>query len=317
VSNTASSWQSNWGDPSPRPKYRGRLRQLIDLLSDDECACLLSAVEDVVDGERFWEGDSGLFYNEYVKLRFFRVGANAPTAGTFDHESFAPMFVTKGYPHAERWALPEPSGIEVRLDMALRGRRSRRQYTGGPVDLATVSSILYYGCGVSAVVQAYGYERFPLRTFPTHGGLQSPEVYLWARAVTGLMPGIYHYEPRNHELEALKNGDFAARLTDIAFGEGHVRDASVAFLITGVYDRLRWKYGERAYRFLCMDAGFLGENIYLACEGLGLAVCALSGFAQDAVEELLGVDGRQELAVLMLTVGVPTGGFTGDGNNSR
>lgn len=279
----------------------------MDLLSEDECAYLLSAVRDVVEGERFWEGDSGLFYNDYVKLRFFRIGRNAPTAPVIDHDSFVPMFVTKAYPGAERCALPEPFTMDARLDVALRRRRSRRDYTADPVDLRTLSALLHYGCGVSATVPAYGYQQFPLRTFPTHGGLQSPELYLWARAVTELQPGIYHYEPHSHSLELLQPGDFAPRLTATAFGEQYVGDAAAVLLVTGMYDRLRWKYGERAYRFLCMDAGFLGENLYLACEGLGLGACAVSGFAQDAVEDLLGIDGHQELAVLMLTVGVPAG----------
>jgi SagB-type dehydrogenase family enzyme len=75
-------------------------------------------------------------------------------------------------------------------------------------------------------------------------------------------------------------------------------------LLAGVHDRLRWKYGDRAYRFLCMDTGFVAENVYLVCEGLGLAACAISGFAQDGLESLLGIDGRNELALLMITVGM-------------
>ena len=262
-------------------------------------------MEDTVAGERFWEGDAGLFYNDYVKLRFFRIGRNVPTAPVIDHDAFVPMYVTKAYPGVERRRLPEPSPVDLPLDQAVQRRRSRRNYTGDGVPLNQLSALLRHGCGVSATVSAYGYERLPLRTFPTHGGLQSPETYLWARAVADLEPGLYHYEPRSHSLELLQLGDFASRLTAIAFGEQYVGEAAAVLLVTGMYDRLRWKYGERAYRFLCMDAGFLGENVYLVCEGLGLSVCAISGFAQDAVEDLLGVDGRQELALLMLTVGVP------------
>jgi len=307
VWNTAPSSQSSWSDPSRPGGSRDRLRQLVDLLSEDECAHLLSAAQEVSDGERFWEGDSGLFYNDYVKLRFFRVGANAPRAPVIGHDSFVPMFVTKSYPGAERRTLPRPAELTVDLGTAMRGRRSRRQYTKDPVDLAALSAVLHHGCGVSATVEAYGFERFPLRTFPTHGGLQSPELYVCARTVTDLQSGIYHYEPRRHELELLQRGDFADRLTAISFGEQYVGEAAAVLLVTGMHGRLRWKYGERAYRFLCIDAGFLGENLYLACEGLGLGACAVSGFAQDAAEEMLDIDGREELAVLMLTIGVPAG----------
>jgi SagB-type dehydrogenase family enzyme len=103
-------------------------------------------------------------------------------------------------------------------------------------------------------------------------------------------------------------GDHRPRLQELAFGEDYVARAGAILLITMVYDRLRWKYGDRAYRFACMDVGFLGENVYLVAEALGLGACAISGFAQDAAEELLGVDGKRELVLLLLTIGVRSAG---------
>ena len=79
-------------------------------------------------------------------------------------------------------------------------------------------------------------------------------------------------------------------------------------MLTGYYDRLRWKYGERAYRYMCMDTGFLAENLYLAAEAMGLGACAIAGFIDDAVEKLLGVDGKSEVVLLLATVGVRRGG---------
>lgn len=87
------------------------------------------------------------------------------------------------------------------------------------------------------------------------------------------------------------------------FGEHYSDDAAAVLVLTGVYERLRWKYGERSYRFVCLDAGFVGQNIYLVAEALGLGTCAVSGFAQDVVETMLGVDGRSEIALALLTVG--------------
>jgi len=114
---------------------------------------------------------------------------------------------------------------------------------------------------------------------------------------------LYHYYPLKHTLECLKPGDFSSLLRFVTFGEGFVEAASFVFIISGSYERLRWKYGERSYRFMCIDVGFLAENIYLTAEGLGLGACAVSGFAQDAVEDMLDVDGNDELALLLMTVG--------------
>lgn len=300
--NKASSSQSNSIDQD-----REELHRVVDLLSDYECSHLLAAVREVEQGDRFWEGDSGLFYNEYVKMRFFRIGSNAPTAPSLEHSAFVPLFVTKSYPGAETFALPAPPPLSAPLGETLQRRRSRRDYRTIPIKLEQLSALLHYGCGVTATVAAYGFERLPMRTFPTHGGLQSPEVYFWTGSVEGLPAGIFHYQPDGHRLELMQRGDFAERLRGMAFGEEYVAEAGLVFLLTGVYDRLRWKYGERAYRFVCMDIGFVAQNLCLVSQGLGLGACPVSGFAQDAAEQLLEVDGKQELAILMLTAGPLTG----------
>jgi SagB-type dehydrogenase family enzyme len=289
-----------------REANKRELQQLIDLLSDEECAWLLGAVRDVAEGERFWEGDSGIFYNEFVKQRYFRMPRRAqsvPAAAGTEHD-FVPLHVVKSYSGASRVELPAPEPLSAPMTDVLMGRRSRRDYSGTAISLAEFSSLLQHGCGVTGFVSAYGYSRLPLRSFPSHGGLQSPEVYVSIQAVEEIPPGIYHYHPVDHVLESLRPGDHRERLYSLAFNETHIRMASVVLLITGCYGRLRWKYGERAYRFICLDAGFVGENFYLVAEALGLGTCAVSGFAQDAAEELLGVDGKEEMALFLLSVGV-------------
>lgn len=276
----------------------------MELLSDDEREHVLRLLGDIVAGERIWEGDFGLLYNEYAKMRFFRVGRQAPTAPALDRDGFLPVGITKSYPGAPRLPLPDPPDLPAPVGQTLRNRRSRRSYTGAALELGHLSAVLGHGCGVTATVPAYGFERLPLRAFPSHGGLMSPEVYAWTAATGGLQDGLYHYEPRSHSLELLQPGDHRPRLQALAFGEDHVARAGAILLVTVVYDRLRWKYGDRAYRFACVDVGFLGENLYLVAEALNLGACAISGFAQDAAEELLGVDGKRELALLLLTIGM-------------
>jgi SagB-type dehydrogenase family enzyme len=103
----------------------------------------------------------------------------------------------------------------------------------------------------------------------------------------------------------MRPDDHGPLLHALALGQDYVQSAAVVFIITGYYERLAWKYGERAYRYMCMDVGFLGENLYLVSEGLGLGACAIAGFIDDAVEDLLDIDGRDELALLLVSVGVP------------
>jgi SagB-type dehydrogenase family enzyme len=298
----APSSRSGSVDPGAGPK--AELRRLVELLSDYECAHLLNTVRDIAAGEPFWEGDFGLLYNEYAKLRHFRVGSGVPRGPALEQNAFVPMHISKSYAGSQPVSLPPPAAPAEPLHRVLERRRSRRGYTGGAISREQLSTLLHHACGITAFVPAYGYTRLPLRTFPSHGGLQSPEVYLWIRGADGLEAGLYHYDAMNHALEGMATGDFSGRLRSIAFDEEYVERAAAVFLISAAYERLRWKYGDRAYRFACMDAGFVGQNVYLVSEAMGLGACAVSGFAQDAAEALIEIDGKQEIALLLLTVGV-------------
>jgi SagB-type dehydrogenase family enzyme len=282
---------------------KDELLRLISVLSEYECRHLFNAVQDITEGERFWEGDFGLLYDQYVKLRYFIIGRPLPQMQDMEEHTFVPIPIVKLYQNAKRVPLPPAELPRTALLDTLVHRRSRRDYSSTGISLSQLSTLLQYGCGVTDFVPAYGFTRLPLRSFPSHGGLQSPEVYVSVQAVDGLAAGIYHYHAIDNTLESLTLGDHSQKLYSLAFNEQHVERAAVVFLITGYYERLRWKYGERAYRFMCIDAGFLGENLYLLAEALGLGACALSGFAQDGVEELLGIDGKEEIALMLLTVG--------------
>jgi len=80
-------------------------------------------------------------------------------------------------------------------------------------------------------------------------------------------------------------------------------DCAVSFIWTAVIERSRWKYQQRAYRYIHLDAGHVCQNLYLACEALGLGCCAVAAFDDDAVNEIIGVDGKGEFVVYLATVG--------------
>ncbi|MBN2264417.1 MAG: SagB/ThcOx family dehydrogenase, partial [Candidatus Aminicenantes bacterium] len=82
-----------------------------------------------------------------------------------------------------------------------------------------------------------------------------------------------------------------------------LRTSAVSFIWTAVIERGRWKYQQRAYRYIYLDAGHACQNLYLACEALGLGCCAVAAFDDDAVDRILGVDGREEFTVYLATAG--------------
>ncbi len=288
------------------------LQRLVDILSDYECAHLLSTVQDIAAGERFWESDISILYNEFVKTRVHNVSSQnipsiIPAAPVVEGEFFVPIPIAKSYTGAPQVGLPTPQRISTVFSETLLSRRSRRDYSGGSISPSQLSALLQHACGITGHTAGYGYTRLPLRSFPSAGGLQAPEVYLSVQAVESISPGLYHYRPMDHVLESLRPGEYGRILRNMTLGQPWMETAAVVFMITGYYERLRWKYGERAYRYMCMDTGFLGENLYLAAEALELGACAIAGFVDDSLEGLLGIDGQDEMILLLMTVGVPQG----------
>jgi len=198
--------------------------------------------------------------------------------------------------------LPEPDLTgNTNLWQLLARRRSRREYDGGrPLTTEKLSALLWATQGVTARSG-----EFLFRTAPSAGGLYPVETYLLARAVEGLEPGIYHFRPHTFDLEFLKKGDMARDVAEAALGQTVVLSAQVTFIWTAIIERSRWKYRQRAYRYLYLDAGHIGENLYLAAGALGLGCCAVGAFYDDRANGIIGVDGVEETVIYLATVGWP------------
>ncbi|AEM39776.1 SagB-type dehydrogenase domain protein [Pyrolobus fumarii 1A] len=200
---------------------------------------------------------------------------------------------------AARVRLPEPlgaSGVDV-LE-AIRRRESRREYGDMPVSLEQLSTLLFYAAGVR------GYELgWPLRTYPSAGGLQPVEVYVNAWSVEGLEPGLYHYDAERHELCLLGEPIPRDRLASICLDQEHAGDGSLALIITAVYARTASKYGARGYRYIHLDAGAVVQNVYLVTEALGLATVVIGAFYDHELCNELGIDCRWELPMAVMPVG--------------
>ena len=182
---------------------------------------------------------------------------------------------------------------------AIARRRSRRRYSGEPLTLEELGSILYYTLGVTGRAWWGG----PRRTYPSAGALQPLEAYVAASRVEGLEPGVYHYNPRAHSLELVKRGDARHRLYRACLGQEHVLHAPASIVLTALYPRTASYYGIRGYRYVLLDAGFAGENLYLAAEALGLATVAVGAFHDREICGIIGIDCEWELPLLVFPLG--------------
>ena len=203
----------------------------------------------------------------------------------------------KTYLQAGKIDLPSPR-IEqgLSLEKAIETRRSKRDYTKKPISLVNLSQLLYLGLGITN-------SNRELRSAPSAGALYPLEVYPVVYRVEGLPEGIYHYDIKNHKLEQLKAGDFRAKVVAGGLGQNFLGQGSVCFIISGIWQRTRWKYGERTYRYVLMEAGHIGQNLYLASTSLGLGACAVGAFFDDALNNLLELDGISEAVLYLVSVG--------------
>lgn len=180
---------------------------------------------------------------------------------------------------------PETDG-SMAVEAAMARRRSRREIAGGSLDCETVGQLLWAAQGITD-------EQGGFRTAPSAGATFPLEAYLLVGAdgVPDLDPGVYAYRPAAHALELQSLGDVRADLRAVALDQSWLETAPVTVVLASVDERTAQKYGERAPdRYVPMEAGHAGQNLYLQVESLGLATVAVGAFEDEAVGELLGLD---------------------------
>ena len=210
--------------------------------------------------------------------------------------------VYKKYPEAKKIDLPPPvvqggTGLwEV-----IRSRRSVRAYTRDPMSLANLSQLLWATQGITATM---GDNR--LRAAPSAGALYPIETYLLVNRVDGLEPGLYHYDVEAHQVDILKLGDYSRDVRTGALDQQIAERASVVFIWSAIFQRSKWKYLQRAYRYIFLDAAHIAQNLALAVEGLGLGSCQIGALFDDYLNNLLEFDIDEESVIYMSSVGKPS-----------
>ncbi len=213
-------------------------------------------------------------------------------------------FRFRTYPGSDRIALPIPEEqLSMSLGDALKRRRSVRDYVLKDLKLSTLSDILYYAYGVMGYRTIEG-EWTCSRPSPSAGGLYPLELYVATQQVTGLSDGIYHYDARAHELETRRLAPVHAELADMTIGQDMIRTANVVFVMTAIFERTMWKYGQRGYRHVFLDAGHLGQNLYLIATAMRLGPVAIGGFFDGELNKLLDLPDEEEV-IYLVCVGQP------------
>jgi SagB-type dehydrogenase family enzyme len=192
-----------------------------------------------------------------------------------------------------------PLELEKRLEQLIMSRRSTRAFSGEPFLKDELSSILTFSYEPS-ILKDEG--EASLRGLPQVFDPSLLETYLIVHGVVELEPGIYYYAPASQELRLIRSGEFKQQTWEFCLGQELGRDAAVVVIHTSNLIAAIEKYGDRAYRYLHLDAGHIGQRLNLAAIHLGLGASGIGGFFDDEVNKLLDLPPEQ-IVVYVTTLG--------------
>lgn len=183
---------------------------------------------------------------------------------------------------------------------AIRNRKSRRKFLDEPLSLEELSFLLWATQGVREVMLDGKYTR---RTVPSGGSRHPFETYLVLNRVKGFSSGLYRYLPMDHKLCRLVDQDEMISRVEEEDYKAFVLHPAAVFIWTVIPYRCEWRYSMISDKIIALDAGHVCQNMYTACEALGLGTCAYDGYDQDTVDMILQVDGEDEFTIYLATVG--------------
>lgn len=198
-------------------------------------------------------------------------------------------------------SLPKDIEIEdIGLRQAIEKRTSVRNYSSEPLPIKELSYLLWCTQGVKEVVR----DVVTFRTVPSAGARHALETYILVNNVKGLEKGLYRFLPIEHKLVEVDMGkDIADRVMRGCLDQPFVKTSAVTFIWTAVPYRMSWRYGQRGYRYLHLDAGHACQNLYLGAGSVGCGVCAIAAFLDEEINPVIGVDGENEFVIYVATLG--------------
>ena len=209
--------------------------------------------------------------------------------------------IYKQYSNRKIIEIPFPEQIEtLTFKETVRNRKSIRSFSDKPLSLEQFGYLLWSTTGIQRVEGGYDF-----RNAPSAGALYPIETYCFANNVNGLDMGLYHYNIKLHLLEELNIGDFSFSLSLACLGQEMLASAQVVFIWSAIFERSKWKYKQRAYRYVYLDCGHIAQNLALCASSLGLGSCQVGAFYDDEINNIVGLDGKEESVIYLSVVGNP------------
>lgn len=207
-------------------------------------------------------------------------------------------------PKADLISLPDPKNCSLAASDFLaivESRESRRKYTDEALALVELSYLLWTTQGVKSVNET---QTFTKRLVPSAGARHPFETYLLVNRVEGIEPGLYRYLALEHKLLLVNAAeDINQKITEASLKQKQVQNSAVTFCWVADIARTYWRYDERSFRYIMLDAGHVCQNLYLAAETIHCGVCAIAAYDDDLMNKALGVDGVHQFTAYLASLG--------------
>ena len=208
----------------------------------------------------------------------------------------------KIYPDIEPMPLPRTLVQTMAPALSVITATENETKDAKEIDLTRLASTLYYSAGVTKHKTYVGGELY-FRAAACAGALYPVETYVVCGDIEGLAAGVHHFSPGDFALRKLRDGDLRRALSRVTREEPHVVSAPVTLIFTGISWRSTWKYRDRAYRYHFWDNGMIAANALALAAAHDLSAAVVMGFVESDVNKLIGIDGEQELALSLLSLG--------------
>ena len=195
---------------------------------------------------------------------------------------------------------PEQFIFDLKLLDAIKYRRSRRKFSQDFLTLKELAFLLWATQGITN--EAIDFHR----AVPSAGARHPFVTYIVGKRVENLTPGVYRYLPLDHKLCLVsQQSDIPEKIaiSCLEINQTQVQGAAVVFVWAAIPYRTSWRFGPYADKFIAIESGHLGQNLYLAAEAIGAGVCTIAAYDQDAVDKIIEVNGKDEFAIYLATVG--------------
>jgi SagB-type dehydrogenase family enzyme len=186
--------------------------------------------------------------------------------------------------------LPVPQFTNRSIEACIEARRSIRDFKNDSLTIQEISNILWAAQGITDKIHGF-------RSSPSAGATYPLEIFVAKK------DGLFRYIPQSHALKQEMKNDTRKDIAKAALSQMFIADAGVVIIITAIFDRTTWRYGERGIRYVYNEVGHCAQNIHLEAVALKLGSVAIGAFDDEELKRVLGL--TEEEPLYILPVGYP------------